>query len=137
MISFVILQIVPNANIQLISTIVENIYKISLALAAILTSYFGSTILLKQLERKKRIAYFRRKFPIENVPDHWRLVKREGDANSIFLYDKDHNVYHHITNMDTLRDLKWDFLERKETKLRVFITYKEGEPIQTNVEIWD
>lgn len=113
----------------------DNFNKASIGIAALITSYFGSSYFFEEVVRKRKIDYYRRVFPYEKYGKNWAIIVREDRTGEPHVLNKDTSEIHHLWNMKTIYDLGWQFYERKKVSTKVWGTYKRGDYIRTRGEL--
>lgn len=119
--------------------IFDNFNKIAIGIAALVTSYFGSSYFLEEVLRKRRIDNYRKMFPYDKYGETWEIIVREDRTGEPHVLNKKTSKIHHIWNMKTMYDLGWQFYDyqSKPVEKDVWDSYKRGDYIRTRGELGD
>lgn len=121
--------------IDRINAIFDNFYKVALGIAALTTSYFGSSFFTEELRRSQSIKKWTKTFPPESYQKTYRIIESDKHPGAIYLEDIIANKKHHIWNMLTVYDLGWQQYPREQIKDSKFIKIPNGEAIRTRGEL--
>lgn len=121
--------------IELINAISDNFNKVAIGIAALITTYFGSSYLRDELSRKRSINYYKKKYPPENYKKTFRIIESEDAPGAIFLHDLESLHKHHIWNMKTVYDLGWQTYKRETLPKEEFLSILLGDPIRTRGDL--
>lgn len=131
--SFILLHLI--LPLELTKTISDNFNKVAIGLAAIITAYFGSSYFREELEHRKNITHFRKKYPPENFKKTYKIIATKNNPGAVYLLDLENSHKHHIWNMKTMYDLSWQDFHKELLDQEEFDSYTNGLPIRTRGEL--
>lgn len=121
--------------LKTLAAVSDNFNKVAIGIAALITTYFGSSYLREELSRKRSIEYFRKKYPPEKYKKTYKIIASKDDPGAVFLYDMESLLKHHIWNMKTMYDLGWQIYERELLPKEEFLSYLSGNAIRTRGDL--
>ena len=121
--------------LNVVQAIFDDFNKVAIGIAALITSYFGSTYFLDERSRQRQIDLYMKNYPPEEYGKTWKIVVREDRTGEPHVLDVKTSTKHHIWNMKTIYDLGWQFYDREPVKIPDFNSYHVGKKVRTRGEL--
>jgi len=118
-----------------LTTVSDIFNNFAIGIAALLGIYLGNNYFRDEIERRRKIKEYGKKYPYNQYSKTWKIIVREDREGEPHVLDIKSSVIHHIWNMKTIFDLGWQFYSREPVKIETFDAYQRGEPIRTRGEL--
>src|SRR3989344_4097689 len=112
----------------------ESFNKIAIGFSALTAVIFGPTIVVKEIEKDRKIKEYLKRFPHDKFSTDWEIIESDKYPGAIYVLDKKNKIKHHILNMKTVYNLGWHIYSRKTLKNSEFLSFKIGDRIRTQGE---